>query len=59
MDLDFKNFLPFVNMQVDIVVPGTTKPNDPKVWSAAVVKAVEPTQDGAVLTVQQLDAKNA
>lgn len=59
MDLNFKNFLPFVNMQVDIVVPGTTKSNDQKVWSPAVVKAVEPTQDGAMLTVQQLDGKNA
>jgi hypothetical protein len=48
MDLNFRNFLPFINMQVDVILPGE---KDRKIWTPAIVSAVEPHEDGATLTI--------
>jgi len=49
MDLNFTNFLPFVNMQLDFVVPGSTTATP--VYVSGTVKAVEATSDGANLMI--------
>ena len=52
MDLNFRNFLPFVNMQVDFVKPDSNN----KIFIKGVVRAVEATSDGAHLMIEPTDS---